>query len=106
LSQGRGTQRVLYGIVVHLAKQDDAVALHRLHQCAGIRVELDRRRRGNGSSGEPKQADGNSQSEESLGHARSVRRTALRRRRTQNFVPRTPHPESETKNSVALHHLR
>jgi hypothetical protein len=65
-----------YG-VVHLAKQHDAVALHRLRQCIGIRVELDRRRRGNGggSGGEPKQAGGNSQSDESLGHARSVRRT-------------------------------
>jgi len=51
------------------------VALHRLHQCAGIRVELDWRRSSGGSGGEPKQAGGNSQSNESLGHARSVRRT-------------------------------
>jgi hypothetical protein len=61
LPQGRGAQRVLYGIVVHLAKQHDAVALHRLHQCARIRVELDRRRSGGGSGGEPKQAGGNLQ---------------------------------------------
>jgi hypothetical protein len=106
LPQGRGTQRVLYGIVVHLAKQDDPVALHRLHQCAGIRVELDRRRRGNSSGGEPKQAGGNSQSEDGLRHVRSVRRTPYLAHRTQHSVPRTPHSESEIKNSVALHHLR
>jgi hypothetical protein len=62
LSQGRGTQRVLYGIVVHLAKQHDAVALHRVHECAGIRVELERRCRGSGDDGEAKQAGRNSQS--------------------------------------------
>jgi hypothetical protein len=54
LPQGRGTQRVLYGIVVYLAKQHDAVALHRLHQCTGIRVELERRRNSGGSGGERK----------------------------------------------------
>jgi hypothetical protein len=53
---------VLYGIVVHLAKQHDAVALHRVHECAGIRVELERRCRGSGDDGEAKQAGRNSQS--------------------------------------------
>jgi len=61
LSHRRGAQRVLHRIVVHLAKQHDAVALHRLHQCTGIRVELDWRRSSGGSGGEPKRAGGNSQ---------------------------------------------
>jgi hypothetical protein len=52
---------VLCCIVVHLAEQHDAVASHHLHQCAGIRVELDLRRSSGGSGGEPKQAGGNSQ---------------------------------------------
>jgi hypothetical protein len=37
---------MLGGVVVHFAKQHDAVASHRLSQCGGIRVDRHRRRGG------------------------------------------------------------
>jgi hypothetical protein len=40
LSQRCDTQRVLCCVVVHLTEQHDTVALHRLHQRGGIRVDL------------------------------------------------------------------
>ena len=46
LSQRCDTQRVLCCVVVHLTEQHDMVALHRLHQRGGIRVDLARRRSG------------------------------------------------------------